>query len=1070
MENISPSLYSTTPRLDLRRLAASSHDDAARMLISPPPEEELRVNRVCAPALSAIVGFTERSLQNTPRSGSQTKRKRQMKQPQQSTPNPKPRKQLRSRTPSPSRTRSPYKTVLLQSPHANNPNADYIIPTAYSRRRSTTPVTVPYEPPADVFSPPREVIVSAVVRTPRRRTKLAVTVKKEPPVIDLSEPMPPPSPTDDPLLLTGPPNDVLPKRPTAKPRWSLPPSSPQQPTSSPPNEAPSYFRFEPPPDTSLDMDVDEPFNNILFGDNFAGDGWSDSDDDVEMQGQGDYTGKWKMKVVKTKNDPPSSATRTRMEDWGRPISPYPCTRRRVSCVIEEDDDNEAEEPVILQQQFNAPGDPLPSIDDDNEAAEENQLPAISVGVDKEGQDPDDSQENASRAMRINQEDQDAQEEREVREMSIGPGEDELSAQSSTIEPPDNDAEEEKQVREMSIEKDVPVSPRPMLLDPIVEPVAVTGHFSIEQHEAAVAEMSAHSSPVVDAGVQVTEAMDESDSSDEEIDMGVVKITSSDPRAAARAAAILKQHDYECYTKAKFVVKERDRKRRRRTMDGGISKSSPVRLGGAFVTPAKGRRRETLGGVIGDRVYLPGSPVMTLEGLLQEAEVQVMSARKPVSGKESIEKSSAAMKLSNVWTKDEWKLLDMCFTEERYVAGGGNIMAEVDDVDIDAVVWRFLELAPDSRWDEHELEHRSRAIAKKQRSGKAAPPFTPRASPVEWESSVTASPLERWGRRASMNVPDFTPLGRRAMPPARVRRSRDALKTPTPSFRLPDPISTGVPFQTLDHRTVEKSPRKVPPLLFAPRYSHLLEEAQAVSRGVASRAVAEQEQGQEQEQEKLTTEEPVDASVDESVDESLDQSVIDSSIDRSADDSREETFPHTPAFKQPDVPAPAPRTSVGGRVKGFLFSYLPTMNKTAPVPKRSIPFLAKNQLPLPPLELLEKTRGPITTPVREPVPKQKHPKELVDLFHIQIKPKSMIPKRIPPKRLVELNHVSPEKPIEPVRVRPRTSSGGSVKDLVKGFEAMDKVKKAIAGGELRRVKSFNDPRSRFQTEARPKWRP
>lgn len=309
-----------------------------------------------------------------------------------------------------------------------------------------------------------------------------------------------------------------------------------------------------------------------------------------------------------------------------------------------------------------------------------------------------------------------------------------------------------------------------------------------------------------------------------------------------------------------------------------------------------------------------------------------------------------------------------------------------------------------------------------------------------------------------------------MPPARVKRSPDALKTPTSSFRLPEPISTGAPFQTLDHRAVEKSTRNVPPLLFAPRYSHLLEEAQAVSRGVAPRPEAVAEQEQEQEQEKLITEELVDASIDESVDESMDQSVTDASFDESVDDSREGEFPQTPAFKQPDAPAPVPRTTVGGRVKGFLFSYLPTMNKTAPVPKRSIPFLAKNQLPLPPLELLEKTRGPITTPVREPAPKQKHPKELVDLNHIQIKPKSMIPKRIPPKRLVELTHVSPEKPVEPIRVRPRTSSGGSVKDLVKGFEAMEKVKKAIAGGELRRVKSFNDTRSRVQTEARPKWRP
>ncbi|KAK0201633.1 hypothetical protein DFS33DRAFT_1348892 [Desarmillaria ectypa] len=1059
MENLNPSLYSTTPRLDLRQLVVSSRNDAARMLISPPPEEELRMSR------------------NTPRSSSQTKRKRQAKPPQQSTPNPKPRKQLRSRTPSPSRSRSPYKTILLQSPHANNANADYILPTAYSRRRSTTPIVVPYEPPTDIFTSPREVVVSPVVRTPRRRTKLAVTVKKEPPVIDLSEPMPPPSPTDDPLLLSAPPKEILPNRSATKPRWSLPPSSPQRPTSSPPNEGPSNFQFDPLPDTSLDMDVDAPFNNILFGDNFGGDGWSDSDDDaIEMQGQGEYTGKWKMKVVKTKNDPPSSATRTRIERWGRPISPYPCTRR-VGCVAEEDDDNEAEEPVILKkatlqqrQHDNAPGDPLPSIGNNDEgAAEENQLGVISVGVEKEGQDPDVSQDNASHAMQISQEDQDEQEEREVREMSIGPDQDEPSVQTAASELPDNDAEEERQIREMSIEKDVPVPP-----EPVVEPVATTIDVFTERYvepETPVMEIGSNLTPVEevpDAEAQAAEAMDDSDTSDEEIDMGVVKITSSDPRAAARAAAILKQHDYECYTKAKLLMKERDRKRRRRTMDGGIAKSSPIRLGGAFVTPVKGRRRETLGGVIGDRVYIPGSPVITLEGLLQQAEVQVASAKKPGYRKESIEELPATVKLSNVWTKDEWKLLDMCFTEERYEVGGGSIMAEVDDVDIDAVVRQFLELTPDGQWAKDELEHRSRAIAKKQRSGNAAPPLTPRASPVEWEYPATANPLERWGRRVSMNVPDFTPLGRRAMLPARVRKSQAALKTPTPSFRLPEPISARALFQTLDHRTVEKSSRKVPPLFFAPRYSHLLEEAQAVSRGVPPKpeVIAEQEQ----EQDKMFEQEFVDTSIDELVDASMDQSVTDASIDQSVDDSREEVFPQTPAYKQLDAPAAAPRTSIGGRVKGLLFSYLPTMNKTAPVPKRSAAFLSKNQLPLPPLELLEKPRGPITTPVREPAPKQKHPKELVDLNHIQIKPKSRIPKRIPPRRLVELTHVSPEKPAEPVRVRQRTSSGGSVKDLVKGFEAMEKEKKITGTDELRRTRSFNDTRSRVQTQARPKWRP
>ncbi len=70
MENISPSLYSTTPRLDLRRLAASSHDDAARMLISPPPEEELRMSRVRAPRcrlLSVLLNFLFRIRQGRTR-------------------------------------------------------------------------------------------------------------------------------------------------------------------------------------------------------------------------------------------------------------------------------------------------------------------------------------------------------------------------------------------------------------------------------------------------------------------------------------------------------------------------------------------------------------------------------------------------------------------------------------------------------------------------------------------------------------------------------------------------------------------------------------------------------------------------------------------------------------------------------------------------------------------------------------------------------------------------------------------------------------------------------------------
>jgi len=51
------------------------------------------------------------------------------------------------------------------------------------------------------------------------------------------------------------------------------------------------------------------------------DGWSDSDDDFNLTGE--YTGKYKMVMVPTKADPPTSGTRERMESWGRPVSPFP---------------------------------------------------------------------------------------------------------------------------------------------------------------------------------------------------------------------------------------------------------------------------------------------------------------------------------------------------------------------------------------------------------------------------------------------------------------------------------------------------------------------------------------------------------------------------------------------------------------------------------------------------------------------------------------------------------------------------------------------------------------------------
>jgi hypothetical protein len=55
-----------------------------------------------------------------------------------------------------------------------------------------------------------------------------------------------------------------------------------------------------------------------------GGAWSDSDSEdgregEEGEGEGEYTGRFKMMTVKTKVDPPTSVTRERMEEWGRPV-------------------------------------------------------------------------------------------------------------------------------------------------------------------------------------------------------------------------------------------------------------------------------------------------------------------------------------------------------------------------------------------------------------------------------------------------------------------------------------------------------------------------------------------------------------------------------------------------------------------------------------------------------------------------------------------------------------------------------------------------------------------------------
>ena len=319
-------------------------------------------------------------------------------QPPEATPNPKPRKQSKqhartqsldsptrvsfpraptassqvhttpTKTKEKARSASPMKAkrILIQSPHASNPDADFIPPVSVSSRaylsatgsgsglgralsrrsRSATPIP-PYEPPKEVFTPPREVTISPLfVQSKSRRSKsrgarsrtpevgeLGLGVKKELPDIDWTLPMPPPSPGDDPLLLSG-----RPRRGTLGLRGEShdDDEGEEEEEETMQLDVHALGRMEGLMDVSMDeIDPDIPpstdFSNEgdampvfdLAGGQDDDGAWSDSDDDSDggegVEGEGEYTERFTMVTVRTKADPPTSATRERMEGWGRPI-------------------------------------------------------------------------------------------------------------------------------------------------------------------------------------------------------------------------------------------------------------------------------------------------------------------------------------------------------------------------------------------------------------------------------------------------------------------------------------------------------------------------------------------------------------------------------------------------------------------------------------------------------------------------------------------------------------------------------------------------------------------------------
>ncbi|KAJ4477216.1 hypothetical protein J3R30DRAFT_191743 [Lentinula aciculospora] len=1142
----------------------------------------------------------------------------------------------------PSRKRRQSK--LIQSPHAINSNADYLPPfrvasdkdaendksvwpyaqkTVRTGRRSVTPAAIPpYEPPAVVFTPPREVVLSLMTSATKSKRKVGKSkglrldthIKSEPPDIDyLKAPMPPASPTDDPLLLSGPPEGYSTPSQSRSKRFMrdasvsadfvqneqqsfthgkviLPPSSPPaQDDSSSPSSQPAYhWQIIQEDDQSTDsMELDmQPheyagIDNIpRFGLGFDGfpvasaGEWSDSDDQepprtpvretgVIDEGIGEFTGHWRMTQIPTKADPPSSATQSRMDDWGRPKSPYPYRRpssrasisrmgsaspspshpksratpstafeldKAVMSVPPPDEDHtitlhplqvepEVEEAGLWPTSIKPSGVQEAEHNDELDA-EELEVRAVSIPPDDEGEESADEEE--VRRLSLGPEGRDEEngsdsEQEEARDgelnLNIGPytmlGYDIAgpsgvtstaiahtphrihSAEAHTVSSPalfrdmpfpgrPSDIGHSKarisaleRAKELFGARTSPIKPSPGLVKMFDDDEQETGGANVSEQvkekPVAVAQVFEEEEEelVMDSPDNLAE-MSSGDESDDPItqDPGLVQITSSDPKAAARAAAILKQHDYDCFTK---IVLKQQQERTREISHPTVEKLKRdcrrKTLSGAGISKGKTRStsRRSLGTIVGEMVYIPGSPVTTLGGLLEEAEKEVQSEqsrgltprvpksdhlvsnenaligmalgertpdRTPLHAKYRIairpqntpehEDQNDEQPVRREWTKEEWKILDACFTDERIDLASRSLpslilstdeeipLAEVDLVDIDNVVERFIvelggsDILVGLGWSRDGLRARVKAIQKKQRTGHIAPPTTP----------YTPRTVSNTRESSTMEIPDFTPLGRRPFPPARKPIS------------LPPPAGPAAPFSSIPEDVVEEPRwRKVPATLLAPRYSHLLDEAVALSRELP----------------------PAEPSSFSNFDNLSQISSAGSIVGISTQ----------------------PKTRLGR-----LFSYIPGFLKT-PAPSARQARDSKPGLPLPPAEILDKPRGPIVTPARLPVPKSKAPKELVNLNHQPVpgkKESSMIPRRIP-QRMVKLNQIGlPEKrepAVEPT-ARPRRSSGGSVKDLIKTFESFDENLHLTTSA--RSIGNWQKHLPGSEKNSKPMWKP
>lgn len=333
-----------------------------------------------------------------------------------------------------------------------------------------------------------------------------------------------------------------------------------------------------------------------------------------------------MTKVRTKADPPSSATRTRIEDWGRPISPYPYTVRRPSSRADVSSPSPSFRPrVSTHEREEAVEIPIPAgvaeeEEEDHTAnidrgrVEEEEQPigveppncSQEVEIDDDNDEGQDEEEQEVRAMSLppDQGDSEEEEEEEVRRLSMRAGAEDAE---EDLDPGEQEQPQEQEAGELNPSNDAGVGPfdftstsqTPFCTHPRegqvssspapLRDLSFLGRRSEQSRDglrvsaaferakeifgvrssplkAPLAEVSDDDDhelepvnalpdlPAAKPNVQeevrededevvalINEEMSSGDESDPTAeDPGLVQITSSDPKAAARAAAILKQ--------------------------------------------------------------------------------------------------------------------------------------------------------------------------------------------------------------------------------------------------------------------------------------------------------------------------------------------------------------------------------------------------------------------------------------------------------------------------------------------------------------------------------------------------